>query len=77
MEDKVKDAVLDVSDDLVLNDLIEITRTSIADDRPLFSLMEEPTFYRRYFKRWVREALEEKNATNQAIQEGIKSALDL
>ena len=68
---------MEVTDDLVLNNLIQITRASITEDRPLFSLMEEPTFYRNHFKRWVREAIQEKVATDQAIQDGIKSAFSL
>ncbi len=62
LEDLVKDAIYtETSDDPVLLKLIEITVTSITENRPLFpgSPLNEPSFYRRYFKRWVQEGLEE------------------
>ena len=65
----------DGTEDLVLAHLIEITRASIIEKRPVFSnLMEEPIFYRRHFVRWVIEAISEKNVADNAIKEGIKSA---
>ncbi len=62
LEDIVKDAIYtETSVDPVLLKLIEITMTSITENRPLFpgSPLEEPSFFRRYFKRWVQESLEE------------------
>lgn len=46
--------------DPVLLTLLEIVVTSVAEERPLFNNpLEEPPFYRRYFRRWVKEGLEE------------------
>lgn len=37
-----------------------MTVTSIGEERPLFdNPLEEPYFYQRYFKRWVKEGLDE------------------
>ena len=61
MEDIVKDAIITGdTDDRVLDLLIDIVVSSIQDGRPLFpNVMTEPSFYRRYFRRWVAEALAE------------------
>ena len=73
LEDIVKDAVIqERSDDLVLLKLIELELVSINEGRPLFtgSPLNDPVFYRRYFRKWVREGLEEaqkfKNVSNNA-----------
>jgi len=68
MEETVKDAILVGSfDDLALLRLVEVTTASIQEDRPLFTtILAEPAFYRKYFVRWVREALEEKHALLKA-----------
>ena len=60
LEDTVKDAVLVGSSDAILMDLLDLTIASINERRPLFQcVLDEPAFYRKYFKRWVEEALEE------------------
>jgi hypothetical protein len=76
MEEVVKRAVEDGTQDGVLAQLVEVTRASILEGRPLFSnLMEEPVFYRRHFKRWVREIVKERQATTDVLQEELKNAL--
>ncbi len=51
-------------DDPVLDTLIELTLQSDTENRPLFpNLIDEPIFYRKYFKRWVHEGLLEYKAT--------------
>ncbi len=71
MEEHVKDAILtDEFSDLVLLRLVDLTITAIQEERPLFpNLLEEPAFYRKNFRLWVREAMEERKALEQA-QEG-------
>lgn len=68
MEECVKDAILtNEFTDLVLLRLVELTIYSIRSDRPLFpNPMQEPTFYRKYFRKWVDEALEEKKVISEA-----------
>ena len=63
LENVVKDAVVSGSDDPVLEHLIELTITSLLEGRPLYqNILEEPDFYRRYFKKWVKEGLREHEA---------------
>ncbi len=68
MEEHIKDAILaNEFTDLVLLRLVELTLSSIQEERPLFpGLIEEPVFFRKYFHLWVSEALEEKKAMEQA-----------
>lgn len=55
------------SDDLVLNNLVELALASIREERPLFrGILEEPTFWRRHFFRWVKNWVEEEEALSQA-----------
>lgn len=50
------------SDDPILQGLLEITIASLNDGRPLFAtLLEEPAFYRKFFKNWVIEGLRERS----------------
>ncbi len=78
MEEQVKIAVRDGSDDASLNLLVETTIASILDSRPLFlSLAEEPLFYRRYIYRWVKEALDEDAALRNAQQYGLNQLAQL
>ncbi len=73
MEEQVKIAARDGSDDLTLNLLVETTIASILEKRPLFpSIAEEPLFYRRYFYRWVKEALDDEAALRKAQQDGLE-----
>ena len=78
LEDVVRDAVSNGTEDLVLAQLIEITIRSINTKRELFdNPLHEPIFYRRYFRTWVQSAIEEEDAfdkfTNAAlVNAGIK-----
>ena len=72
MEEEVKIAVREGSDDIALNLLIEMTIASIREKRPIFAtLAEEPLFYRRYIYRWIKEALNEQAALDDAQQAGL------
>ncbi len=74
MENAVREAADQVSGDVVLDRLIELAIEEDLEGKPLFqNLLEEPTFYRRYFKRWVREAIAEKKA-QEAATKGVVSA---
>jgi len=71
MEDTIKDAITfnDLHDDPVLVTLINITLNSINSKRPLFdNPLHEPVLYSRYFNKWVKEALEERNQLDKANQ---------
>jgi hypothetical protein len=64
----VKDAVLTGEcDDPILQGLLEITIASINDSRPLYAtLLEEPAFYRKFFRKWVVEGLKERSEAREA-----------
>jgi hypothetical protein len=68
MQEYVKDAIItNEFRDLVLIRLVELTIYSIQADKPLYiNPLDEPAFYRKQFNLWVREALEEKKALEQA-----------
>jgi hypothetical protein len=70
MEEYVKDCILtNEYTDLVLLRLVEITIYSIHNDRQVFpSLIQEPVFYRKNFRVWVSQALEEKRAMEEASE---------
>ena len=71
LEEQVKDAILLETDDIVLAQLIELTAASITDGRPLFpTLLDEPQFYRVFFRRWVEEGLKEA-AMLQQIEDNL------
>jgi hypothetical protein len=71
MEEAVKDALLTGEcEDHVLGLLIEMTASSISEERPLFeNLKSEPIFYRKYFKKWVQEGLQESQAARKSEDE--------
>lgn len=72
MEEAVKVAVKEGTDDMALSLLVETVLASINEKRPVFStIAEEPLFYRRFFYRWVKEALEDEAALNKAQQYGM------
>ena len=71
MEDEVHKAIEEGTDDLVLANLIEIARSDTADRPIARTLMEEPIFYRRFFKKWVQGADREQVAINQALKEAL------
>lgn len=69
MEEQVKEALSGESRDFHLGALLEITVLSIREGRPLFpSILDEPVFYRRHFKRWVEEYIEEETAIHRVAQ---------
>jgi hypothetical protein len=66
MEDAVRSAVDNGTDDLVLAKLVEITIRSIRTKKELFpELLSEPIFYARYFRTWVQSALVEREALDK------------
>ncbi len=73
MEDFVRDAILENDfHDLVLLRLVELTIADVQGSRPLFaSLIEEPAFYRKCFRQWVSEALDERRASEEFAARGM------
>ena len=66
LEDEVRNAVTEGTDDLVLAKLVEITIRSINAKKDLFpDLLTEPAFYARYFRPWVQQALDEDTALDR------------
>jgi hypothetical protein len=66
------------SDDLVLNHLIELTLASIRDERPLFqSIMEEPAFWRRHFRRWMKAWIEEEETLQDVQAQALKDLINI
>lgn len=63
----MKDAIItNAFTDLVLLRLVDLTITSNQSGQPLFpNLLAEPVFFRKYFRLWVREALEEKKQLDE------------
>ena len=61
MEDVIKDAILEGSTpDKVLAVMLDIVVTAVQRGTPIFrDAMAEPSFYRRFFRRWVAEGLDE------------------
>jgi len=75
MEDVVHQAVEDGTEDLVLANLIEITRLDLSTNQPIArTLMDEPVFYRRFFKKWVQEAIREQSVMDEALAEALNLA---
>lgn len=64
MEEYVKDAILtNEFTDLILLRLVELTIAADHSGQSLFpNLLAEPAFFRKYFRLWVSEALDEKRA---------------
>jgi hypothetical protein len=74
MENEVKDALLTGTQDRVLMSLIELTLCEVRDGRTLFqSPLDEPVHFRKYFKRWVIEGLQERQALDKALEEANKA----
>jgi hypothetical protein len=72
MEDEVSDATLNGTEDSVLALLIEITREVLFGKGAIAeTIMDEPIFWRRFFKKWVQNALDE----DQAIEQDRNNAL--
>ncbi len=71
LEEEVKDAILTGgTQDRVLDYLIGLTITSLAENRPLFANpIEEPVFYQEYFRRWVKEGVDEVQSIEQREKE--------
>jgi hypothetical protein len=72
MEDVVREATSNGTEDSVLAFLVEVVRTSILDGRPIFSnILDEPVFFRKYFREWVSNQMNADQAAQQAIQDAI------
>lgn len=55
-----------------LSILIEVTLLEVLEGRPLFpNPMDEPIFYRRHFKAWIKNALVDKNQEDEAFQKAL------
>jgi hypothetical protein len=68
MEEAINDAIDGQSEDAVLLKLIEITAASIIDESPLFdNILDEPTFYRKHFKPWVKKGIDEALKVREAV----------
>lgn len=66
MENAVKDAITEGTDDHILSILIDVVSTSIVENRLLYlNPLDEPVHYRLFCK-WVREGLEEALAIEKA-----------
>jgi hypothetical protein len=54
---------LDGTEDEALAVTIEITVAALLENKPLFpSIFDEPYFYRKHFKHWVAEGMQELRA---------------
>jgi hypothetical protein len=74
MEAAVREAVDHISDDAVLAQLVELVLEEEIEKRPLFpNLLDEPVFFRRYFRRWVMEALKEKQSIGDATKNDLNA----
>ena len=74
LEEATKDFILTGEGDPVLRLLVDLTAVSIIEGRPLFpNPLEEPAFFRKYFKEWVREGLQERAKLKQVEEEAEKA----
>ena len=74
LEEDVRNAVIEGSQDLVLARLVDITVRSIISERELFdNPLHEPVFYQRYFRPWVNAALDERNEFDNMHNQALKS----
>ena len=70
----MRDAVDNGTDDLVLRNLVDLTVRAEVTERMLFdNPLHEPIFYERYFRPWVKSALEEKAALDKFHNEALAS----
>ncbi len=76
LEEAVKDFILTgEGEDPVMRLLVDLTAASITEERLLFpNPLEEPAFFRKWFKVWVREGLVERGKLQQAQQEAEEKA---
>ena len=68
MEAAVSDAIHGRSSpDAVLAKLVEIAVVSETESRPIFTdfFRQEPVFYRRHFRGWIRDGIKEVIKINQ------------
>ncbi|GEM_PF-1278987 len=81
MEEAVHAAIEECrTSDRVLDTLLEVTITSLLENRPLFpNPLDEPLMYRLYFRKWVEDSLEvvgklqraqKDNSSLRSIREG-------
>jgi hypothetical protein len=76
LQDAVKDAIVDGTEDAILLVLIETTLVEICDGRPLFqNPLDEPFFYRKYFKPWVSAGIQELRAMESIRDKTNKTVL--
>jgi hypothetical protein len=74
LEEEVRLAVMDGTEDLVLSRLVEVTLRSIYSGRPLFdNPLKEPVFYARFFWPWVQSALDEQDALQGVHGQALKN----
>jgi hypothetical protein len=74
LEEAVKNAVSDTTDDPVLARLVDLTVRSIQSNRELFdNPLHEPVFYVRHFKPWVEQALVERDALDKFHGQALKN----
>jgi hypothetical protein len=65
------------NDDMVLMSLLDYTMTSLVEKRPIFpNLADEPVFYRRYFRKWVKDYIDEQQQIAEA-QEEVKKMMNI
>ena len=75
LEEVVKDYILTGGGDPTLRLLVDLTAVSITEERPLFpNPLEEPAFFRKFFKVWVREGLQERAKLNASELEAEEKA---
>ena len=72
LEEDVRSAVEGQTDDLVLARLVEVTVRAELSGRMLFdNPLHEPVFYAKYFRPWVRAALDERDALAKFHDEAL------
>jgi hypothetical protein len=74
LEEEVRKAVIDGTEDLVLTRLVDMTVRSIYSKRELFdNPLTEPVFYQRYFRSWVQDALDERDAMDKFHDQALEA----
>jgi len=76
LRDKVFDAITEQQlDDPVLATLVELALIEIDEGRFCFpNPRTEPVFWRRHFRKWVKEAIEERRETQLAFNAALDNA---
>lgn len=78
MEDAVKDVILlEQEAEPVLERLIFLTLREVASGDKLFPTpLEEPFFYQRFFRPWVKDAIEEHGELKKSEESHVQSLLE-